>query len=139
MSRDKVMRCSLAASVVFNLFGALVFGFPSSPLGQFAGLPNAVPGIYRALVALFVLLFGCAYAWLACQRNIDWPLVALGAIGKAGAFSLVLIFWLAGEAPTRGVAAATGDLILAAIFAWWLLASRNVTANGRPDSREATR
>lgn len=139
MSRDKVLRCSLAASVVFNLFGALIFGFPSSPLGQFAGLPSSVPGIYRAFVALFVLLFGCVYAWLACQRHIDRPLVALGAIGKAGAFAVVLIFWLAGEAPTRGVAAATGDLVFAGIFAWWLLASRNGAATGRLDSREATR
>jgi hypothetical protein len=48
-------------------------------------------------------------------------MVVFSAIGKAGFFALMFIFWLLGEAPGRGVLAATGDLVLAGIFAWWLL------------------
>jgi len=109
--------------VVFNLGGALLFAFPASPLSQFAGLPVSGHPLYSTLVAFFVALFGGAYAWLACQPNFDRPLVALAAIGKAGAFAIILIFWLLGEVPGRGVLVASGDLIFAGIFTWRLLTS----------------
>ena len=121
MNGDKFIRYVLWASVVYNLFGALLFAFPSSPLGQFAGLPVPVPPIYNVLLAFFTLLFAGAYAWLARQPKIDRPLVGFSAIGKAGAFVVIFILWLFGEAPGRGVLADIGDLIFAGLFAWWLL------------------
>jgi hypothetical protein len=118
------MRGALWVSVVYNFGGAVLFAVPSSPLGQLAGLPTAVPPIYCALLAFFVALFGGAYAWLAVQPTLSRPLVALSAIGKAGVFALILLFWLLGEAPGRGVLVATGDLVLACVFAGWLLGPR---------------
>jgi hypothetical protein len=131
MGKDK-LRYVLWVSVAFNLGGALLFAFPSSPLGQFAGLPVPVPAVYNMLIAFFVLLFAGAYAWLACQPAIDRPLVALSAIGKAGAFMVICIFWLLGEIPGRGVMTASGDLIFAGIFTWWLLST---SSEGRPCER----
>src|SRR5437762_533027 len=75
------MRSALWASVVYNLGGTLLFVFPSS-FGRLAGLPVPVPRVYTALLALFVALFGGAYAWLARQPRIDRPLVAMAALGK---------------------------------------------------------
>ncbi len=121
MDRDNFIRRGLWVSFVLNVGAAVLFAFPSSPLGQVAGLPAAVPLLYRALVAFFVLLFAGAYAWLARQPQIDRPLVALAAIGKAGFFALIVIFWLLGAAPGRAVLAAIGDLLLAGIFVGWLL------------------
>jgi hypothetical protein len=121
MNKDKIIRYALWISVAFNLFGALLFAFPASPLGQFAGLPVPVPVIYSMLLAFFVVLFAGAYAWLARQPTIDRPLVAFSAIGKAGSFVLMLILCLLGEIPGRSVLLASGDLIFACIFAWWLL------------------
>jgi hypothetical protein len=120
------MRRVLWASVVYNLGGAIVFAFPSS-VGQLAGMPVPVPHVYTALLAFFVALFGGSYAWLACQPSIDRPLVALAAVGKAGVFAIVLIFWLLGEAPALGVLAVAGDLILSCIFTWWLLGARSLS------------
>jgi hypothetical protein len=128
VDKDTVLRGALWVSVVYNVGGALPFAFPSSPLGQLAGLPTPVPPIYGALLAFFVVLFGGAYAWLARQPTLDRPLVALAAIGKAGVFAVIVTFWLLGEAPSRGVLAATGDLVLAGIFAWWLLRTRQGAA-----------
>ncbi len=121
MNKDKIIRYALWISVAFNLFGALLFAFPASPLGQFAGLPVPVPAIYNMLLAFFVVLFAGAYFWLARQPTIDRPLVALSAIGKAGSFVVMLILCLLGEIPGRSVLFASGDLIFACIFAWWLL------------------
>ena len=119
--KDRLMRGALWFSVIYNLCGAFLFALPTSTPAQLAGFPPGVPPVYRALLAFFVILFGGAYAWLARQAVIDRPLVALSAFGKAGVFSIILIFWLLGLAPAGGVLAATGDLILACIFAWWLL------------------
>lgn len=119
MDRDPFFRRVLWTSAAFNLGGALLFAFPAS-LGQVVGLPAEVPGIYRAFVALFVVLFGGSYAWLAAQPTIDRAFVAFAAIGKASAFALILLFWIAGEGSLRGVAAGAGDLVFAGIFAWWL-------------------
>jgi hypothetical protein len=132
VDKDHVLRGALWVSVVYNAGAALLFAFPSSPLSQLAGLPARVPPIYAALLAFFVALFGGAYAWLARQPSIDRPLVALAAIGKAGVFALMVTFWLLGEVPGRGVLAAVGDLVLAGIFAWWLL-------GGQPGAPEVAR
>ena len=116
------MRRVLWASAFFNLGGALLFFFPAS-LGRFAGLPAPVPTAYSALLAFFIVLFGGTYAWLAMQPRFDRPLVAFSAIGKAGAFAVVVACWIAGAVEGLAVLAITGDLVFAAIFAWWLLGS----------------
>jgi hypothetical protein len=141
VKRDSLLRRALWVSVVYNLGGALLFAFPSSALGQFAGLPSPVPGIYSALLAFFVALFGGAYAWLAWQPVINRPLVALSAIGKAGVFALIFLFWVFDDASGRGVLAASGDLVLAGIFAWWLLGNEQgapVPVSTGDDSRALT-
>ncbi len=79
-------------------------------------------------MAEFIILFGGSYAWLALQPAINRPLLAFGAIGKTGAFLLVAVLWLAGQAPARGVLAITGDLIFACLFFAWLLRPRNEPA-----------
>src|SRR5215813_4911977 len=117
---DQLMRGALIASAVMNTGAALIFAFPDS-LGQLAGLPTPVPHIYTTLLAVFVMLFGIAYAWLARQPIIDRPLVAFSALGKAAVFSTILVFWILGYLRTRNVLAAIGDFIFAAIYACWLL------------------
>lgn len=121
MDKDVFMRRVLWVAAAFNLGAAFVLAFPASWIGQLAGLPVPVPPIYTTLLAFFVILFGGAYAWLACQPSIDRPLVALAVFGKTGVFIVVLGFWLFGAAPDRGLLAACGDLVFAAIFVWWLL------------------
>ncbi len=116
------MRRVLATTAVFNLGGALMFAFPES-VGRLAALPTPVPAVYRVLLALFVALFGGAYAWLAAQPRIDRPMVGFAAIGKAGAFASTAACWLAGAAPGVAVLAITGDLAFAALFTWWLTAA----------------
>jgi hypothetical protein len=111
-------------SVPFNAGAALVFAFPASALGRLAGLPGAVPRVYCALLAFFVLLFGGAYAWLARAPGIDRPLVAFATIGKVGVFAIICVLWALGDAPGRGVLIACGDFALAGTFLWWLRATR---------------
>jgi hypothetical protein len=120
MDREQVLRRALWATAVFNLGGAVMLGFPASPPAQLAGMPADVPLLYRALTAMFVLLFGGAYAWLAAQPAIDRPFVRFGAIGKSCAFATVLLLWLAGVAAGRSVAVFSGDLAFAALFFWCL-------------------
>jgi hypothetical protein len=118
---EKLIRPCLWLSAVFNLGGALLFAFPASRPGQFVGLPGDVPLSYRALLTMFVLLFGGVYGWLACQAKIDRALLALGAIGKACAFLIILVLWIVGQATSRGLLAGTGDLIFASLFTAWLV------------------
>ena len=117
---DTLMRRALWASVPYNVGGALLFLFPAS-LGRLAGMPGPVPTLYAASLATLVALFAGTYAWLARQPQIDRPMVAFCAIGKAAFFTVLLVCWLLGEAPGRGVLAALGDLGLAVVFAWWLV------------------
>ena len=120
MSREHVLRPALWTAAFFNLAGAVPFAFPASSMGQLAGLPADSPVVYRAMTALFVLLFAGAYAWLAMQPTINRPFVAFGAIGKAAAFVLVVALWLRDVVPAGAVLAMVGDIILALLFAWCL-------------------
>jgi hypothetical protein len=124
MDKEKWFRRTLWLSVVYNLGGAFLFAFPSSALARLTGLPGPFAHVYCAMLAFLVSLFAGAYAWLAVQQDIDRPLVAFSAIGKGGAFSLILAFWFLVQTPARGVLAASGDLAFAGIFASWLLGSR---------------
>ena len=121
VNRDALLRKVLWATVVYNLAGAAAFAFPSSA-GQLAGLPVPVAPIYSVLLAIFVLLFGGAYAWLALQPTIDRPLVGFAAFGKASVFVAAVTLWATGQGPGWFIPGATGDLIFAAIFVWWLRA-----------------
>lgn len=121
MHPDHVLRRALWATAGFNALGALAFGWPAT-FGQLAGLPAEAPVVYRAALGFLVALLGATYAWLALQPRIDRPLIGFAMFGKAGFFVVVVLCWLAGEAPLLGVVTAAGDLAFAALFAWWLLA-----------------
>src|SRR5262249_33642222 len=127
MSRDDFIRRVLRASAVFNLGGALLFAFPGT-LGALVGFPSPVPPVDAALLAWFVVLFAGLYAWIAAQPTIERTLVALGAIGKAGAFVIFFVCWLFGAASALSVVALSGDLLFAAIFAGWLLGGHTTAA-----------
>ena len=123
MSRDRVIRGALWATVVLHVIGVAVFGLPA--LGLAADLlPLPTPPFYAAQVALTIALFGGVFAWLALQREIDRPLLAVGAIGKIGFFSLAVAYWAVGDLPASAVPQATPDLVLALIFLWWIRAER---------------
>jgi hypothetical protein len=120
MNREPILRRALAAAAVFNLGAAVAFAWPASLAGRLAGLPESVPALYRAVAAMFILLFGLAYAWLARRPVIDSTLVVFGAVGKAIASAVFALLWLGGAASGRLAALGAGDLVLAALFLWCL-------------------
>jgi hypothetical protein len=122
VNRDAFIRKVLWATTFYNLAAGLAFAFPAS-VGRLADLPLPVAPLYSVLLALFVFLFGAAYAWLAMQRTIDRPMVGFAAVGKASVFVAAIVLWLVGDGPGWFVPGAVGDLIFAALFPWWLRAS----------------
>ena len=131
MSRDRMMRIALWVAVLLNVIGLGVFVPPA--LG-FAPDLLPVPGapFYAAQVAMTIGLFGGAYAWLARQREINRPLVVVGALGKLGFFLLAVAYWMAGDLPASAVPKAVPDLVLALIFFWWLRSGRSATSELAP-------
>lgn len=124
MSRIALIRGSLWISFAFNLLAAYLFAVPDSPLGVLLGLPAPAPALYRALAAYLVALFGVCYGWLAVQEDPHQPLLAVGAVGKAGVFVIAAALWLAGSVGAAIVGLASGDLILALLWGWALLIAR---------------
>jgi hypothetical protein len=120
---DRLMRKVLWVGAVFNFAAAVMVAFPDT-VGSFSGLPSAGPLFYRWLLVLFVALFGGAYGWLALQPRISRPLVALAALGKTGVFIVSVVCWQLGDIPFQSLPPAVCDLAFAAVFAWWLMASR---------------
>ena len=120
MNPDTILRRAFGVSVFYNLGGAFLFAWPSSPIGQMLGLPQSVPWLYCGVTALFIALFAGAYAWLATSPIIDRPLVVVAMLGKASFFVLILALWLLSEISGRMVLVASGDVVFAGIFAWWL-------------------
>jgi hypothetical protein len=120
VSRESLLRRALWVAAFFNVAGAVMFAWPASPVGALAGLPAEVPVAYRAFTAVFVLLFGGSYAWLAGHRPLNRPFVAFGAIGKTSAFVLTVALWLCNGVGGMAVLILGGDLAFAALFAWCL-------------------
>lgn len=123
MSRDRVIRTALWASVALNLLGVALFAPPA--LGFTSELMSIpAPRFWVAQVGLTIALFAGVYAWLAMRREIDRPLLLVGALGKLAFFGLVVAYWVAGDLSGRVVPQATPDLVLGAIFLWWLRSDR---------------
>ncbi len=120
MNGDKWIRRTLWLSFPFNMGAAVMLAFPASGLGQLVEMPEAVPAIYRALASGLVALFGFAYAWLAMQQEIDRPLVAFSAIGKAGVFLLAVALALGAVGSWKLVPIAGVDLAFALVWFNWL-------------------
>ena len=117
------IRIALWAAACFNACASIFFAFASA-LGRGVGLPTPVPPVYGAFIAMFVLLFAFAYAWMAWSLRIDRPLLTLAAIGKGAAVILTIAFYVTGDLGPRALAAASGDLLFAVIFARWLWIDR---------------
>ena len=128
MIDKRTLRRALWFSAFYNLSGTFLFAFPHSFAGRLAGLPSSVPALYAAMLGYFVLLFAGTYLWLALQREIVRPMIAQAAIGKACAFLIVASCWMSGAVGGRAVIATTGDLVLALIFAGWLLGGAGAKA-----------
>jgi hypothetical protein len=120
---QRTLRTALWTAAAFNAGASIVFAFASS-LGSMVGLPQPVPRLYGVFIAMFVLLFSGAYAWLAWTPRIDRPVLALGAVGKFSAVVLALVFFSLGDLGPNALVAASGDLLFAGIFGWALLSDR---------------
>jgi hypothetical protein len=119
-----LVRATLWLSFPFNLIAAWMLMRPASAFGQFVGVPTDVPSLYSLVVGFLICEFGVTYAWLALQKHIHRPLLAFCAIGKSGVFGIVLLLWLGAAVSGRLLLMASGDLMLAIIWFWWLFNSR---------------
>lgn len=118
MSRDRILRSALWATVALNVLGTIIFALPAigfpTPL-----LPVAVPPYFAAQIGFTIALFAGVYAWLALQPQFHRPLIVVGGLGKLGFFALTVTYAFAGEVPVGMALNATPDLVFACIFLWW--------------------
>ena len=118
MSKERIIRTALWATVALNALGVVVFTPPA--LGYHsAWLPIEVPRYFAAQVGFTIALFGGVYAWLALQPRINRPLIVVGGFGKLGFFAITLVYAIVGDVPVGMALNATPDLVFAAIFLWW--------------------
>lgn len=123
--RPQWMRVALLATGIMNVTVAFVF-WPAGPfLRELLGFPDG-SAIYRATMALLVLLFGVGYLRCASSSRPERLFVSLAAAGKTGFVLLVTGFWLAGELPWRAPLIASPDLLFAILFFRWLSSSKEV-------------
>lgn len=118
MSRDRVIRSALWATVAVNALGVYVF-LPLALGASSPWLPMEVPRYFAAQLGFIIALFAGVYAWLAMQPEINRGLVVVGGLGKLGFFTLTVVYALLGDVPASMALNALPDLAFAAIFLWW--------------------
>jgi hypothetical protein len=124
MISDRLLRMALWATAAANLGVAGLITATDSALARFAGVPLPAPHpAYGLLLAMFIALFGLAYAWLARQQAISRAFVAFAAIGKTSAFAVTFALWLSQLVTGRWALLLGGDLLFAILFAAWLFGS----------------
>jgi len=125
---DRLFRRALLATGFMNLFGAVLIAPPAVALRALAGLPEAGHPLYAWILSLWILFFGVAYLRLSASTAGERYFVAIGAAGKASFSLLLAAYALAGDLPVRAALAGSADLAFAAIFAYWLVATRTRAA-----------
>jgi hypothetical protein len=121
---DQFFRRALLATGFMNFFGAALLAPPAVELRALAGFPEAGHPLYAWILSLWILFFGVGYLRLSVSAEQERFFVAIGAAGKASFSLLLAAFWLAGDLPVRAAFAGSADLIFAAIFVYWLRATR---------------
>ena len=118
------MRCTLVLTAIYNVFGVLLF-IPLLSIGRrLIGIPDAHP-FYLWLVTIWIGSFGVLYVWVAVKKQSDRAFLMIAVIGKFAFWSLNFAFWLIGDFPGIAPVVASGDLITAILFAWWLWKTRS--------------
>lgn len=116
----KWMRGTLFATAIYNVFGVLLF-IPLLTFGRrLIGIPDAHP-FYLWLVTIWIGSFGILYLWLGITARSERAFLIIAAIGKFAFFGLMLSYWLAGDFLVAAPLVASGDLICALLFTYWLL------------------
>jgi hypothetical protein len=115
----KWMRWTLFATVIYNAFGVLLF-IPLLTFGRrLIGIPDAHP-FYLWLVTIWIGSFGILYARVGITARNDRAFLLIASIGKFSFFGLMLTYYLAGDFPMVAPVVASGDLICALLFSYWL-------------------
>lgn len=117
------IRITLWLTVIYNIIAATMLLFPTSALGQLVEMPVGAPPIYLVACGYFVILFGCAYAWMAMQDHVVRPLLWFSALAKTGAFVLVWSLWGLGHVSMLFAILIIGDAIFATKWFRWLRAN----------------
>ena len=125
---EKWFRIALFATAAMNMLGALTF-IPANRSGrELMNLPEPHP-LYLWILAVWIFAFGVCYLWLAVTRRHEWLFIAIAAIGKLSFFTLLAIYWLAGELPFRAALGGSGDLVFGCIFLRWLVQNYDSAEN----------
>ena len=120
---DPFVRTLLRASGPINAFGAVIFAPPFPYVRRVFGLPDGSP-IYLWVLSIWIFVFGVAYWQIGVTGRADRTFLAVGAAGKVS-FALVLIIAaVRGALPGTAVLVGLPDLAMAAVFASWLVRTR---------------
>lgn len=115
------MRLAMWATTPLNMLGAFIFLPANGWARRLGGLPEAGHPMYLWIIAAFIGIFGVGYGYCAAKGRASREFVGVGAAGKIAFFVVVAAFWLSGEVPFLTTFLAGADLLLGALFAWWLL------------------
>jgi hypothetical protein len=113
-------------AAAFNLAVGLALAFGRDALGPMLELDPVQGGnlVLGTLTGLLVAILGVLYAMIARDPVRLRPVIGLAVAGKLLAFVCVALPWFFGEISASLPTLASGDLILAALFAHYLWATR---------------
>jgi hypothetical protein len=121
MSETGWRRVFLAAGVINIIVGLLLVLRPVT-LASMTGLP--VPAdtfLYARLAGLLIATMGLGYLMASNDLDRHRGIVTIGALGKASAWLLVLVYWLNGTVGFWTFAVFAIDLVFAVLFVRFLL------------------
>ncbi|MCC6919297.1 MAG: hypothetical protein IT548_08835 [Alphaproteobacteria bacterium] len=121
MSETGWQRVFLAAGLL-NLVAGLLMVLAPATAAAMTGLPlPADSHLFVRLAGGLIATMGIGYLMAAGDLDRHRGIVAIGAIGKASAWLLMLIYWLNGTIGFWAFAAFAIDLIFAILFTRFLL------------------
>ena len=120
MTLEGLVRLSLWITAPFNLLVGFAFAVPGSLPGQILMLPEFPISFYTVFAGAMVAFFGGVYIWLALQKEIIKPLLAVGAIGKALAVIIAVSFFFAGGFAWLPTLFISGDLAFVALWGYFM-------------------
>lgn len=120
-----IWRIFFCVAALNNLVIGAIMIFAADQAASRIGVTGPAASYIVSFGGLLIAIFGVAYALVAYKPLPNRNLVAVGALGKAGAVLLTSLHALAGHIPNNVYQLGMSDLIFAGIFCLFLMQTRN--------------
>lgn len=134
MCRERYYRYLFLAGALWNWLAAVVLWFGYEPLLKYLGMSPLNYALPMQMALALIFVYGVAYFYVSRDHTKNREIAKLGVYGKTAVFILLVSTWRAGDIAFFLVIPGIVDLVFAALFLEFLVATSQFSLSDKLQS-----